>query len=236
MSLVCSVFCSGWMRCNQCRNDSMWLNDSRSSMHCEATEKVFAESKMKQLGPQGLESAVVWDILVVHVSCVKACNMAWNITHTGGKHACEVNRGVSSTCYWCKYQQITTVYSCSIVYICTSGGSYLGAFESTWLKTSNPGPRSCWTFTRNSVGWLGSALSCTDLRVVLIFLCFVLVLPFVVSFSSSFEDFSIQDRTRPVGQEIRQIKIWQFKNCFSLRTALQHGGQWFLQPSQEPGP
>lgn len=51
-------------------------------MHREATEKVFAESKMKQLGPQGLESAVVWDILVVHVLCVKACNMVWNITHT----------------------------------------------------------------------------------------------------------------------------------------------------------
>lgn len=63
-------------------------------------------------------------------------------------------------------------------------GNYLGAFESTWLKTLNPGPRSCWTFTRNSVGWLGfsdwsESVSCTDLSVVLIFLCFVLVLPFV---------------------------------------------------------
>ena len=134
--LLTRVFCSGWMRCNQCRNDSTWLNDSRSSMHREATEKVFAESKMKQLGPQGLESAVVWDILVVHVLCVKACNMVWKYhTHTGGKHACEVNRGVSSTCYWCRYQQITTVYSCSIVlvFICTSGLPHVRKlFGSLW--------------------------------------------------------------------------------------------------------
>ena len=76
----------------------MQLNDSLNSMHREATQKVFAESKMKQLDLR-VSNLPLREILVVHILSVKACNMVQNITHTGGKHACEVNGGVSSTCY-----------------------------------------------------------------------------------------------------------------------------------------